>query len=82
MSICEWVSERVLPVLSLGGVFPAAQINGLILDINPSIGKQTGPNTATGKGQPQTHTQAGTHTQTSGGVRALEALQAVISRTN
>jgi len=62
------VSERVLPALSLEGVFPAAQINGLILDINPSIGKQTGPNTATWKGQPQTHThthtQAGTHTQT------------------
>ncbi len=80
MSICEWASERVLPALSLGGVFPAAQINGLILDINPSIGKQTGPDAATGKGQPQT--QAGTHTQTSGGVRALEALQAVIPRTN
>lgn len=73
---------RVLPALSLGGVFPAPQINGLILDINPTIGKQTGSRAATGKGQPQTHTQAGTHTQTSRGVRALEALQSVIPRTN
>lgn len=43
VSVCVCVLVREFPVLSLGGVFPAAQINGLILDINPSIGKQAGP---------------------------------------
>lgn len=78
MRVRVCVSERVFPLLSLGGVFPAAQINGLILDINPSIGKQAGPMR---KGQTHSITPADTRTRTSGGVRALEALQAVILRT-
>ncbi len=35
MFICEFVSERVLPALSLGGVFPAAQINGIYWTLIP-----------------------------------------------
>lgn len=72
------VSERVFPVLSLTGVFPAAQINGLILDNNPSIGKQTWPDTAH---EEHDHTSCYSHTNKRGcrGSQSSESKNKLIS---